>query len=454
MPPEPLPKHSLASLLSLAWPIIVSRSTQVVMGLADALFVAHLGENALASVTAGAMNSAAVFIFPMGISFIVASFSSQLAGRGEAAAARRYGWYGLAVAALAQVLALLVIPWLPGVFGSLHYAPALVDGLCAYLSVRLLSTGMAVGIEALGNYYSGLGKTTMVMRANLTAMLLNIVFLWLLVDGHANFPALGVRGAAWANVLATGLAFAGFMAAFLWQGRRLGHLGLKFSEFGRMLRFGLPSGLNWSFEFFAFIAFVNVVVGSLGTSALAALMAVIQINSVAFMPAFGLGSAGAILVGQSIGAGRQDQVPALVRLTFLASAAWMLLVALVYVSMPARLLGPFVPGQAADNAFVAAGVAMLFLSAFWQIFDAAGITLGEALRAAGDTVFPMWARGALAWGVFLPGSWIQVRLCGGTVRAAVAWLMAYLGLLSLALFLRFQSGAWRKIDLMDTKLPV
>ena len=452
MPPPTPPKHSLASLLSLAWPIIVSRSTQVVMGLADALFVAHLGENALASVTAGAMNSAAVFIFPMGVSFIVASFSSQLAGRGESAAARRYGWYGLAVAALA--LALLAIPWLPAVFGSLHYAPALVEGLCAYLSIRLLSTGVAVGIEALGNYYSGLGRTSAVMRANLAAMLLNILFLWLLVDGHDGFPALGIRGAAWANLWATGLAFAGFFAAFLWQGRGLGRLGLKLGEFVRMLRFGLPSGLNWSFEFFAFIAFVNVVVGSLGTSALAALMAVIQINSVAFMPAFGLGSAGAILVGQSIGAGHRDQVPALVWLTFLTSAAWMLLVALLYVSMPSRLLAPFVPGQAADNAFVAAGVAMLFLSAFWQVFDAAGITLGEALRAAGDTVFPMWARGVLAWGVFLPGSWIQVRFYGGTVRAAVAWLMAYLGLLALALFLRFRGGAWRKIELMEARLPV
>jgi MATE family multidrug resistance protein len=454
MPSQARSDHSLPSLLSLAWPIIVSRSTQVVMGIADALFVAHLGESALASVTAGAMNSAAVFIFPMGVTFIVASFSSQLAGRGEPGAARRYGWYGLAVALLAQVLALAVLPWLPALFGSLHYAPALVDGLCAYLSIRLLSTGVAVGIEALGNYYSGLGRTAMVMRANLSAMLLNILLLWLLVDGHAGFPALGIRGAAWANLGATGLAFAGFFAAFLWQGRSLGRLGLKLGEFGRMLRFGLPSGLNWSFEFFAFIAFVNVVVGSLGTSALAALMAVIQINSVAFMPAFGLGSAGAILVGQSIGAGHKDRVPALVRLTFLTSAAWMLLVAVVYVSMPARLLGPFVPGQAADNAFVAAGVAMLFLSAFWQVFDAAGITLGEALRAAGDTVFPMWARGVLAWGVFLPGSLIQVRYYGGGVRAAVAWLMAYLGLLSLALFIRFQSGAWRKIELMEAPLPV
>jgi MATE family multidrug resistance protein len=439
----------LAELLGLAWPIIISRSTQVVMGVADALFVAHLGEDALASVTAGAMNSYAAFIFPMGVAFIVASFSSQLAGRGERAAARRYGWYGLAVAGLAQLLALALIPFLPAIFGSFHYSPALAQGLCAYLSIRLLSTGVGVGIEALGNYYSGLGSTSMVMRASLAAMLMNVGFLWLLVDGHGGFPALGIRGAAWANVAATSIAFSGFLAVFLWQGRGLGRLGLKLGEFWRMLKFGLPSGLNWSFEFFAFIAFVNLVVGSLGTGALAALMAVIQVNSVAFMPAFGLGSAGAILVGQSIGAGRKDLVPGLVKLTFLASAAWMLVVAATYVAIPTRILAPFVPGEAAGGAFIQAGVGMLFLSAFWQVFDAAGITLGEALRAAGDTVFPMWARGLLAWGVFVPGSWVTVHWYGGGERGAMAWLLLYLGLLSLTLFLRFRSGAWRSIQLTE-----
>jgi MATE family multidrug resistance protein len=278
---------------------------------------------------------------------------------------------------------------------------------------------------------------------------MNVAFLWLLVDGHAGFPAMGIEGAAWANVAATALVFAGFFGVFLWQGRALGKLGLKLSEFWRMLKFGLPSGLNWSFEFFAFIAFVNLVVGSLGTSALAALMAVIQVNSVAFMPAFGLGSAGAILVGQSIGAGHKDQVPGLVRMTFLASAAWMLVVAAFYVAFPARILAPFVPGAGADSAFMLAGVSMLVMSAFWQVFDAAGITLGEALRAAGDTVFPMWARGLLAWGVFVPGSWIQVHRFGGDARAAIGWLLAYLGLLSLMLYLRFRSGAWRSIQLTE-----
>lgn len=194
----PVPvKHNLSGLLTLAWPIIISRSTQVVVGLADALMVAHLGETALAAVTAGAMNSYAAFIFPMGVAFIVSSFSSQLTGRGETIAVRRYGWYGLMVAGLAQLLALVSIPFLPWIFGKFGYSPEVASAICAYLSIRFLSTGTGVGIEALGNYYSGMGNTSILMKTNISAMVLNIFINWLLIDGNWGFPALGFKGAAW-----------------------------------------------------------------------------------------------------------------------------------------------------------------------------------------------------------------------------------------------------------------
>ncbi len=444
-------KHDLKGLLGLAWPIIISRSTQVIIGLADALMVAHLGEAALAGVTAGALNAVAAFIFPMGIAFIVSSFSAQLTGRGDPAGARRYGWYGLILAALAQVLMLASLPFLPWALGLLDYSPEVHSALTVYMSIRLLSTGLVVGVEALGNYYGGLGNTALPMKANIVAMVLNVPLVWLLVDGNWGLPALGVRGAAWANVLATGFAFLGMFGYFVWQGRAVAKTQLLWSEFKRVIRFGLPSGLNWSFEFFAFIAFVNIVVGSLGTTTLAAWMAVMQINSVSFMPAFGLATAGAILVGQSIGAGRKDEVPALVRLTFLTMAAWMGFVGLAYLLIPSTLLSPFV-SAGSDGSFLRLGVQMLMLSAAWQLFDAAGITLTESLRAAGDTSFPMWTRGFLAWGVFLPGSWVTVRVFGGGELAALAWLLAYLGLLSLALYWRFRSGAWRNVKLIEEDL--
>jgi MATE family multidrug resistance protein len=443
----------LRALLTLAWPIVVSRSTQVVVGVADAVMVAHLGAASLAATTAGGMNAFNVFILPMGIVFVVSSFSSQLFGRGDLGGARRYGWYGLAVAAGAQLLGVALVPLVPAALGAFGYAPDVRALMADYLEIRLLSAGAVVGLEALGNYYGGLGNTRLPMRANTAAMVLNVALNWVLIDGRLGAPALGIRGAAIASVAASALAFAGLFAVFVREGRRLGTGTLRAGELLRLLRFGVWSGFNWFFEFLAFTFFLNVVVAGLGTVAVAALMAVIQVNAVAFMPAFGIGSAGAILVGQAIGARRKEAVPSLVGLAFAVAGTWQSLVGIAYFLAPGLVLAPFEPPDAASaRELVEVGRRMLLLSVGWQLFDAGATVLGEALRAAGDTAFTFWARAAVAWAVFAPGSWISVRVLGGGDVAAVGWLVAYLALLATVLFLRFRSGAWRRIELVEPPL--
>jgi len=442
---------TLGGLLTLAWPIVVSRSSQVVVGISDAVMVAHLGEGALAATTAGALNAFALFILPMGIVFIVSSFSSQLLGKGDLAGARRYGYYGLAVAAATQVLGVLAIPVAAWAIGWLDYGPEVAGPMTGYLAMRLWSGGGAIGLEALGNYYGGLGNTRLPMRASVAAMATNVLLNWVLIDGHLGAPPMGVEGAALASVLSTSLAFLGLLGVFLADGRRTGPVlaRLRGGEMLRMLRFGIPSGLNWFFEFLAYVFFVNVVVGGLGTTSLAALMAVLQLNSVSFMPAFGLASAGAILVGQSIGAGDRDGVPRIVRLTFAAAGSWQGLVGLAYLLVPGLLFAPFARDPASAEGLLAAGTRLLALSAAWQLFDAAVASLAESLRAAGDTAFTLWARVVVAWVLFVPGSWITVRVLDGGDVAAVSWLVLYLAALSLALLLRFRSGAWRRIELVE-----
>jgi MATE family multidrug resistance protein len=441
---------TLGGLLTLAWPIVVSRSSQVVVGISDAVMVAHLGEGALAATTAGALNAFALFILPMGIVFIVSSFSSQLFGQGDLAGARRYGTYGLAVAAATQVLGVLAIPAAAWAIDRLDYGPEVSGPMTGYLAIRLWAGGGAIGLEALGNYYGGLGNTRLPMRASVAAMAMNVFLNWVFIDGRLGAPAMGVEGAALASVLSTSLAFLGLLAVFLADGRRTGPVlaRLRAAEMLRMLRFGIPSGLNWFFEFLAFIFFVNVVVGGLGTTSLAALMAVLQLNSVSFMPAFGLASAGAILVGQAIGAGDRDGVPRIVRLTFAAAGSWQGLVGLAYLLVPGLLFAPFARDPASAEGLLAAGTRLLALSAAWQLFDAAVASLAESLRAAGDTAFTLWARVVVAWALFVPGSWITVRVLGGGELAAVSWLVLYLAALASTLLLRFRSGAWRRIELV------
>jgi multidrug resistance protein, MATE family len=451
--PAPTPPATLGTLLKLAGPIVISRASQTIVGLSDALMVAHLGAAALAATATGGLNSYTVLILPMGVTFIVSSFASQLFGKGDVAGARRYGWYGLLVALGTLVLSLIAQPFIEPVLSLLAYTDEVHALMSAYIRIRLLSAGAAIGIEALSNYYGGLGRTWPGMVANLIAMVFNVLGNYLLIDGHFGLPAMGVAGAAWASTLSTIIGFVAFLAYFLHEAKPEARAHLKLPEFGRMLRFGLPSGVNWLFEFGAFVFFANVVVGGLGTAALAAMNSVMSINSVSFMPAFGLASAGAILVGQAIGAGRKDEVPGVVRLTVFSAVVWQCSVGVVCILIPTFLISFFAKGEGALEV-ATIGRRMLMISAAWQVFDAIANSVAECLRGAGDTLFPMIARIAIAWVVFVPGSYLTVRYYGGGDVEAILWLVAYLAMLAFMLFLRFRAGSWRRIELVDHSLPV
>lgn len=447
---------SLRKLLDLAWPIIVSRSAQTVISVCDALMVAHLGENALAATTAGALNVMAVFILPMGISFIIGSFVSQLFGRQDHAGARRYGFYGLAVAAVTQLVFFGLIAAAPRIVSTIGYAPALEKLMLQYLIARLATGGAAVGLEALSNYYGGLGNTRLPMLAQILSMVLNVGLCWVLIYGRFGLPELGVLGSGLAASIATLVAFLALLVCFLvgfGEKDRAEKTSLRSAEFFRMLRFGLPSGINWFIEFAAFTLFINVVVGGMGTTALAAFMAAMQVNQVAFMPSLGLTSAGAILVGHQIGAREPDRVPKTVRLTLFVAGGWQTLMGLVYLVFARLCMSPFAPPGEERAPFLETGATMLALSATWQLFDATSMTFAEALRAAGDTAFCAWARTVIAWFVFLPGAYLTMRWRGADIVIIALWLAGYLAMLALVLWLRFRAGVWRRLDLAGAEMP-
>jgi multidrug resistance protein, MATE family len=440
--------RTLRTLLSLAWPIVLGRASQSVIGFTDALMVAPLGDEALAAVTTGALNSFAAIILPMGTVFIVQSFTSQLRGRGDLDGARRYAWYGLIISLLAALLGAASIPFAGQALGVFEYEPRVHALMTEYLIIRLLSVGPAVATEALGNWYGGMGNTRPAMIAGVTAMVTNVIGCWLLIEPHFGLPGYGVAGSAWASTIATTLGFLTLFVPFLLNGKGAGKLGFKLSELLRMLRFGIPNGVNWFLEFSAFVLFINLVVGHLGTATLAAFNVVLQINSVSFMPAFGLASSGAILVGEAIGARRFDAARAYVILTLKVAALWMVSVGLVYMAFPATLMGWFGSREGDVSELVKVGTTMLFLGSFWQLFDAVSITLSEALRAAGDTTWCMLARVVFAWFVFVPVGWFAVVKGGGGAEAVMFAVMGYIFLLAVAFGFRFLSGKWQNIDLI------
>jgi len=452
------PRASLKVLLVLALPMVLARATQSVMTFADALMVEHLGPQAIAASATGGFNAFLLMILPMGTVFIVQSFVAQLVGAGDRDATPRFAWYGLIISGIAGVISIGLIPAIDPLLLLADFSPGLREQMSSYMHLRLLSVAAVVGVETLGNWYGGLGNTWMSLVASLVSMIVDLFLNWVLIYGHLGAPAMGVDGAALSSTIGSFVGLTFMLVAF-WRrwGMAIGgpapkraRLDLSFKELRRVVRFGLPNGFNWFLEFAAFQLFVNAVFGALGDETLAAFNVVIAINSVSFMPAFGLASAGAILAGQAIGAGHHDRVWPQVKITLMVAGCWMGVIGAVYLISPASLLGLFDSGSSAG--FVTLGATMLVISAAWQLFDAIGITLSETLRAAGDTTWTAGARLVLAWAVFVPMAFVVVRVWDGGPVGAMLCLVGYLALLAGAFAYRFKSGAWRKIRLIEPKL--
>lgn len=443
--------YGVKTLLSLAWPVVIARSTHAVIGFSDALMTAPLGEAALAAVTTGAMDTLSIFILPMGLVFIVQSFASQLFGKGDLLAARRYAWYGLIISAVTMVLAMLSWPIVDLALGWLPFEDDVGRMTGDYIFIRLFAIGPMLASEVIGNWYGGLGNTRLHMVSGIIAMVINVFCNWLLITGNLGAPALGVEGAALASLIASWIGFGFLLWVFLRKryvpGTITGRLLLTRRELWRMIRFGAPNGLSWFLEFSAFALFINVVVAYLGTTPLAAMMVVMSINSVSFMPAFGITSSGAILVGQAIGSGDLAEVGGIVRRTASVTAIWQGSVALMYLCIPGLLIGLFTPPDQASGELLAIGTTILALSAAWQLFDSVAMTLSEALRAAGDTAWSLWVRLGMAWFLFMPLSILTVLVWDGGYVAAVLCIVVYVAVLAGVLVWRFRSGKWRDMDL-------
>ncbi len=453
----------LRMLLALAFPMVLARATQSVMGFADVFLVEHLGKEEIVASATGGLNVYLFMMLPTGLVFIVQSFVAQLVGAGQRDATPRYAWYGIGIALVTGVVSIAMMPLIDPALRAVGYAPEVEGLMSSYMKIRLFSITAVVGIEVLNNWYGGLGNTWMAMITSVITMCIDLVLNIALIDGNFGFPAMGVDGAALSTTIGS---FAGFAFLLIAYWRRWGMaiggpapkrhrdgnpLNLSWRELRRVVRFGLPNGLNWLAEFGAFQLFVNIVFGHLGAETLAAFNVVLALNSVGFMPAFGLASAGAILAGQAIGANEKDKVWPQVRLTLVCTGAWMGLIGVLYLFFPEPLLRLFDSKESGDT-FVQVGVTMLLISAAWQLFDAVGITLSETLRAAGDTTWTAAARIILAWGVFFPVAYIVSRYFDGGAVGAMLCLVGYLMILAGLFAYRFRTGRWRSIELIEPKL--
>ena len=161
--------------------------------------------------------------------------------------------------------------------------------------------------------------------------------------------------------------------------------------FFALLRFGLPSGVQFFIDMVGFTGFI-LLVGRLGRNELAATNLAFNVNTIAFMPMIGIGITVSVLVGQALGRNDPALARAGVRSAIDMTLLYMGVVAALCVVVPRLFRLPFAAASAPEQFAAIADLTVVLLRfvAIYTLFDAGNIIFSSAIKGAGDTRFVMW----------------------------------------------------------------
>lgn len=449
-------------VLSVAAPLVISSLSWSIMTFVDRMFLNHWSGAAMAAAFVGGVVWWAIVSLPMGICAYTGTFVAQYHGSGHAERIGPAVWQGTWIALLTSPIVLVTIPFGPAL---LQLNPDEAE----YFRILCWSAPAMLAGQSLASFYSGRGKTLVVMVVDAAYAILNAFLAWwwifgltLEIGGEAVqvFPAWGIAGAGWATTVSICLKAVTYLALFVapWNRLKFGAWAWNFDSalVRRMLYFGVPSGVQMMLDILGFTVFIRIV-GLLGEVEKEATSMTFSVGSLAFMPVLGIGLATSILVGQHLGENR-DKAAARATWTSLQIAwVYMGLVSLVLIGAPQWMLSGFFAGEAVEGdpairaAVAATAVVLLRFVAAYNFVDAMAIIFVSALKGAGDTRFILIV--SLLMATLLGGlTWAVVEVFHAGLYGSWAVVSAWIASLGVIFLLRFLNGAWRSMRVIEASL--
>jgi len=260
---------------------------------------------------------------------------------------------------------------------------------------------------AVKQYSDGLSLTKPAMIITLIAVLLNILFNWVLIYGHLTFPALGIKGAAIGTLLAR-FAMALMLVFYVFRSKIYReYLPPLISSFNtrpvivKLLKMGLPGGFQLFFEVGAF-AGAAVFVGWLGSSELAAHQIVLGVAALTYMVAAGLSVAGSIEVGTAFGKNNKSLILQLGTSALTVVSVFMLLSCTVFIFLNEEIVRLFIQ----DAGVVYTASSILLIAGLFQLGDGIQVVSLGILRGIHDVNIPTAITLVAYWVIALPVGYI------------------------------------------------
>lgn len=443
------------AILGLAWPLIIANSFWNLQITIDRIYLGSYSTEALAA----AIAVMGVFWTPMALlqqtAAYLTTFVAQFYGAKRMDRIGPAVWQSIYVSVIGGLLLLLMLPFSTRLFEFIGHSDSVRPIEIAYFDALCYSAMPAALVAAASSFFTGLGNTTIIMKINFVGLVVNVIFDYLMIFGKFGFPEMGAAGAGYATAVSNwvsaiyGLALVfrrefeaeyKVRSGWRWDGELM----------RRFLKFGVPSGLQWSLEGLAFTVFL-IFVGRMqnGDAALASSGIVVTVMMLSILPAMGVAQAVSVLVGQYLGEKKPGLAEAATWSGFQVALMYIASVGVTFVLFPSFYVGWFHnPSNAAlwDQVRVMVPYLLMFV-AFFTLFDSMNLVFSFALKGAGDTRFVTLVALTLPWPLMvLPTWWIKDQ--PGAIYLAWSAASCY-GMCQAGIFgRRFVGGKWKQMSVI------
>jgi MATE family multidrug resistance protein len=431
----------------LAAPVMLGMLGHTFVGFVDNIMVGQLGTAELAAVSLG--NSFMFIAMSIGIGFSTAI--TPLIAEADASdnlkQAKSVYKNGLFLCTTLGILLFFLVFLSKPLMHLMQQPEEVVILAIPYLNLVAFSLIPLIIFQAIKQFSDGMSMTKYPMYATLIANIVNVILNYILIFGKFGFPEMGIVGAAYGT-----LASRVIMVVYLWvllrYKERSGRIVKNIQFFildkimiKKILNFGSLSALQMFFEVAIFTAAIWLS-GLLGKNPQAANQIALNLSSMTFMVAMGLGVASMIRVGNQKGLHNYKELRRIAFSIFLLGVILAVFFAALFFLFHKSLPNIYVDlsdvENYADNMEVISIASQLLLAAaFFQISDSIQVVILGALRGLQDVKTPTILTFISYWVVGFPISYFLGKEEMFGSFGIWLGLLAGLSTASVLLFVRF-----------------
>ena len=454
-----LDRQTMRIILALAWPTMLEQLMQTAVQYIDTAMVGSLGTNAMAAVgattTVGWLMGGLVSAW--GVGFL--AFISKACGAGDKDAAAKAVAQAVIVTVCAGVTFTVLTLSLSGVIPAWMQVAETVRPLATqYFFILYTPMLFRAATIIFGTVLRAAGDTKTPMKVGVWVNIINVTLNFLLIYPTRPLTVLGltftmpgagmgVVGAALASAIAVAVGGI-YITVVLWKHPVISPKGQRFRPDWSILKptvkVAIPNMLQrfgTSLGYVSFAAMIN----ALGEVATSAHTVANTVESLFYIPGYGMQTAAATLAGNAYGAKDPQRMKKLARMFIPIE------VGLMIISGGALFLfaPPLVKLFSADAAVLALGVTVLRMVAVSEPFYGFSIIVEGMMQGVGRTKLPFVFNVAGMWGVRILGTFICTNFFGMGLVSAWACMIAH-NLLLFGLFLGcYIKGTWNPLHHSD-----